>query len=88
MVLRVLAVPLPVPPAGPPTGEQELQESLLRWVTTESFIVSKSTGLNLSPKLMNNTSSIVLFFSVFLPDYSLPLPSKGDHGKLRFCACI
>lgn len=38
MVLRVLAVPLPVPPAGPPTGEQELQESLLWWVTTESFI--------------------------------------------------
>lgn len=32
---------------------------------------------------MNNTNSIV-FFSVFLPDSSLPLPSKGDHGKLRF----
>ena len=38
LVLWVLAVPLPVPPQGPPTGEQELQESLLRWVKREKFI--------------------------------------------------
>lgn len=33
LVRRVLAVPLPVPPARTPAGEQELQESLHRWVT-------------------------------------------------------
>lgn len=61
LVPRVLAVPLPVPAAGSPTGEQELQESLFRWVTTEischafkhhpiffHLAVSKSSGLNLT----------------------------------------
>lgn len=32
LVCWVLAVPLPVPPTRPPTGEQELQESLHWWV--------------------------------------------------------
>lgn len=86
LVLRVLAVPLPVPAAGSPTGEQELQESLFRWVTIEischalnhhpiffHLAVSKSGGLNLT--CVQNWITItntVYFYSLFFPPWIFP----------------
>lgn len=46
LVLRVLAVPLPVPPGRTPPGEQELQESLLRWVKTQIVACGLKGGKN------------------------------------------
>lgn len=47
LVRWVLAVPLPVPAARSPTGEQELQESLHRWVIYLFIFFNKLVKTNL-----------------------------------------
>lgn len=91
LVLRVLAVPFPVPPCRPPSGEQELQEGLLRWVEHVPWIClcfrnRSSVHIDFGESRWLHSwiiTKTVNFFSLFSPlQYSLLLLPTGDHGKL------